>query len=727
MRKAKVVFCFLLFVLVLCFSGCSEKPQSLVIKDLKNMGNISETANDKSVYTQNKSAKALRKISRSDMAVLYFDEENYSVSLYDYASKKLWNCLPDFYEGSTPAVMSVEVLYKNELYTFNSQTDSVLKNKASAQIKEDSVVVNYTFEGKTKDETVITFSVPVYFAVTDGVMTVSIDCKKIDTSALPKDTYIKAIHLLEYFGSCSEAQKGDYILIPDGSGAVIDIESKAQKFDEIALPVYSADFSVNSAENKAVALVGAFGMKKGDSAFAALVENGEALATITAQKALKDGMYNKVGVRFDLIKLQAEKEDTYASFPSYEGEIRITYKLVSSDRANYVGMASAIREALIRNGTLGLEDSLEESTSLPFVLSIVGSGKNGNEKAETLTTFKQAQEVIGLFRSKGISNISLRYVGMFDGEIGGKDFSRLKINSLLGNKKDLEELTAYTELHNIKVYPSFNLLSASKGELKSTALSIFGDDTEGEITDISNPLKLFKSTRNFSSYGSLEENTKNILSFMRDNSFNAFSIADAGRYLYSDFSSSSYADRQSVKNSVFTQFSSLSSSGSIMVENGNIYSVKYADYIVNLPSSSLASKRDYCKSVPFVQSILHGIVSYTTSPLNINGQSDTALLKAAEYGAVPHFEVYYKDFSDGDKVDNYNYTACASLAQKDYERLSNTFNSLQNEKITNHYLVKKGVYCTEYSSNKSVYVNYNNKDVKINGVTVESRSFLMVG
>ena len=131
--------------------------------------------------------------------------------------------------------------------------------------------------------------------------------------------------------------------------------------------------------------------------------------------------------------------------------------------------------------------------------------------------------------------------------------------------------------------------------------------------------------------------------------------------------------------------------------------------------------------MPFVQSILHGIVNYTTAPLNLAKNAETALLKAAEYGAVPHFEVYYEDFSTEEKQDTYHYTYCASLAQTDYERIANTFKTLQNEKITNHYLVKKGVYCTEYSSDISVYVNYNKEDVKVNGVTVEARSFLKVG
>ena len=726
MFKAKAVLCLLLILTVLCLSSCGKKSESISAGEITDAGNISEAAENKSIYIQNKSYKELRRISRSDMAVLYFDEESFSVSLYDYVQKKLWNSLPEEYTDGTPSVVSVDVLYKNEIYTFNSQTDCVIKNKAVCEIKEDSLTLTYTFEGTAKDGTALSFTLPVYFVVTDGVMTVSIDCRSIDTSALPSDTYIKTIHLLNYFGSSRDGQEGDYILIPDGSGAIIDTEKPCEKFKEISLPVYS---SFSEAETEAGAILGAFGMKKGESGFVCLIENGEAQSKVTAQKALTDSAYNKVGASFDLIKIEKNENGNLITPLHYDGGIRLTYKPVSAERANYVGMASAVREALIRNGTLGMTDSPEESTSMPFVLSVTGSAeiKDAKKKETALTTFKQAQDVIDLFRSKGISNMVIRYKGMFDGGIASEDPTSLKVNSSLGSNKDLEAFSAYTDLQNIKVYPSLNLISASEGKVKSTALSLSSKDVSALSDDLESNVIKSQSTRNFVSLSAIEENTSSLLSLARKLPFGAVSIDDAGRYIYGDYSASSFGHRQEVKNSIFSQFSALSSVGSLMVEKGNIYTVKYADYIVNLPSSAAAAKRDYCQSVPFVQSILHGTVNYTTEPLNLAKNTETALLKAAEYGAVPHFEVYYEDFSTEDKQDACHYTYCASLAQTDYERIANTFKSLQNEKITNHYRVKKGVYCTEYSSDISVYVNYNEKDVKVNGVTVEARSFLKVG
>lgn len=728
MLKTKAVLCFLLIFFVFCFASCGKKSQSIVLHELKSAGNISQTVKNKSVYTQNKSHKDLRKISRSDMAVLYFDEENFSVSLYDYAQKKLWNSLPDTYTDGAPSVVSVDVIYKNEVYTFNSQTDSVIKNEAVCEIKDDSIMLTYNFEGTAKDGKVLSFRLPVFFAVTDGAMTASIDCGKMDVSSLPSEAFIKTIHLLDYLGSSSSGENGDYILIPDGSGAVIDTSEKADKFKKISVPVYSSSFS-SSEENKSGAVIGAFGVKQGESGFVCLIENGEAQSTVICEKALADASYNRVGASFDLVKTEKTDKGVYISQEPYKGEIKLTYKLVSSDRANYTGMASAIRETLIRNGTLGMADSLEESSSLPFVLTVTGSAeiKEAKKKTTVLTTFRHAQDVVDLFRSKGISNIAIRYKGMFEGGVGGNGLASLKVNSSLGSKKDLKAFSEYTDLQNIKVYPSLNLISAKEGKMKNKALSLSGEKSTVISQDLKNKVVISEGVRNLVSLNDIENNTTALLSLARELPFGAVSIDDAGKYVYADYSDSSYAHRQEVKNSIFSQFSALSSLGNLMVEKGNIYTVKYADYIVNLPMTSSVDGRDYCKSVPFVQSILHGIVNYTTTPMNLAKNTETALLKAAEYGAVPHFEVYYEDFSTEESQDTYHYTYCAFLAQTDYERLSNTFRTLQNEKITNHYLVKDGVYCTEYSSDISVYVNYNKKDVKVNGVTVEGRSFLKVG
>ncbi|MCM1544430.1 MAG: DUF5696 domain-containing protein, partial [Ruminococcus sp.] len=142
-------------------------------------------------------------------------------------------------------------------------------------------------------------------------------------------------------------------------------------------------------------------------------------------------------------------------------------------------------------------------------------------------------------------------------------------------------------------------------------------------------------------------------------------------------------------------------------------------------AASCAS-RDDCESVPFLQAMLHGVVSYAGKPINLASNPETAMLKAAEFGCVPSFEFYYEDFGTEKKPDNYHYMNYATDAQLCYDRMSSVFSDLGDKKITAHYRVKSGVYCTEYGGSTSVYVNYNKNDVTVAGVTVEARDFLRV-
>lgn len=102
------------------------------------------------------------------------------------------------------------------------------------------------------------------------------------------------------------------------------------------------------------------------------------------------------------------------------------------------------------------------------------------------------------------------------------------------------------------------------------------------------------------------------------------------------------------------------------------------------------------------------------------------MLRAAQYGEILSYEFYYENAETENDKDNFYYMNFATHAQNAYERLSALYADLASRKITNHYCVKKGVYCTEFGDGVSVYVNYNSKDAKVNGVTIEAKSFLKV-
>ena len=83
---------------------------------------------------------------------------------------------------------------------------------------------------------------------------------------------------------------------------------------------------------------------------------------------------------------------------------------------------------------------------------------------------------------------------------------------------------------------------------------------------------------------------------------------------------------------------------SVMTSKGNMYSVKYADHIVDVCTD--ASHFRYSSyTVPFTGMVLHGYVNYAGSALNYSGSPDYDMLRAIENGASLYYILCYENTS----------------------------------------------------------------------------------
>lgn len=642
------------------------------------------------------------------MTVLYLDESNNSVCIYDAGSKMLWRALPENNKEKA-TVISVTVLYNGTEYVLNSQDDSVAKKLSTSEIGDNNVKINYGFDESLKNGAKIKFNVPLVISAQDGSMSVEIDCEEMNESN-KGNTIIKSISLLESFGADKTGEKDDYLFIPDGCGAIVSKETNPEKFNPISLPVY---------KNGEV-VIPAFGIKTGNGAFVSLVEQGDSIATIKAEKALSTGGFNKAFSSFEITETKTENNEITISGNSYNDRIKVSYRFLSDDTANYVGMASACRELLIRNGVLDLQEQNSDDGVLPLNLTIIGSakfakpGKGNTATKNTLTNFEQALDMLSYIRSKGIGSINVKYDGIFKGN------SRL--SAVFSKKKALNDLLAFSRNQNIRIYPSIELLSAS--DLSSKAVSI--DSGPIEISTEKVLSNVFSATENkFLQPGrKIEKHSSKLLSSMRKYDFDGVCLSDVGKLVYSDNSKNNAETIQQTKNIIAEQINAFSSSKKLMVSGANIYSLKYAGVVTDVPTSAVCEKKKQCRAIPFLQILLHGYTDYSPVAFNLENDSETAFLKAVEYGCVPAYDLYFADFGTDEIRDNYYYENYTSEMQTYYDRMSNALSDLRDKKITAHYEVKKGVFCTEYGSSTIIYVNYNNRDVRVNGAIVEAKSFI---
>lgn len=732
MKKTRLAIILLLIFLMLIFTACSGSSNSerYILSQ-----NVISTEKDPTYAVAKTGLKKAQKVISSGLTDLYFDEKTCSIAVKDNTTGAWWRALStDFVESAdnTPCVLSLEVIYKGQRYYLDSQRDAVAVASVTNEKTETGIIVTYTFNLKLADDKSAIYTVPVEYSLVDGSLYVSIDCAGLSDESNPQDAVITSINLLNFFGSSVSAKNGDYILVPDNSGGLIYTNKATDKFENVSLKVYG-DIQENSA------ILGAYGVKSGDNAFVAIIEDGDALATINATAAATTAGYNSVGASFAITELetvQKNEEETYVYVPStsYDGKISVCYRFLSGSNADYSGMAIACREQLIRNGVLSAE-TVEAGNDLPFVVSVLGAAATEeNGKIQALTTFEQLQDMLTLLKAKGFNNIYVKYKGALSGGLDQSAISGdVSFHKALGTQGDFKELKEYASAQQIKLFFDISYLTSPYGTLKN---SLLATNAVGKLsTKQSTNVFGVSENRNLAALSAIEENVIELHKFVRENGITEISVADSSSMMYADYASD--ATRDDIMKEIASENLSLSSSAEVMVSKGNFYSLKNAVVVSSLPISTLKKESDSYVGVPFIQMILHGTLDYSCEPLNYTDDYKTAILKAIEYGSLGEFEWCYETpgtmqgeeapevAAETSAPNKFSYSAWSNEVYAYYAKGNRALSDLRGSRMTDHYRVKKGIYCTEYGDT-SIYVNYTDKDYEVQGVTVPANDFMRI-
>lgn len=736
-RLVSLLTCAVVFVSI--FSSCSEKNESGVktVHKVESRNIITNPSENKTVHYSESKNSFTQKASSSGLIQLYIDPKTNSFGIYDTGLDQLWSALPmldKLTQGeelqSEASVVSIKVIGGTDVYLLNSQDNSVDYGKSSYSLTETgaSFIFDMFPDKKTAEKSSfskddIGFRVTLNIALADGSMVVN--AKHENLTGNP-DARIENIEILNYFGAYNDTQENDFMLVPDGCGAIIKTSVYDESFEDLTFSVYGQDPSTQ--ENSSVsAIIPAFGIKHGSSAFVSLIQKGDAIAEIKAEKAKSLSEYNRVYTSFNVTPVIYKDNSLYISKSDSVDEISLCYRFLSGNNATYAGLASACREQLMRNSVLSTK-TVEAGSYLPFFLTVTGAAtKNIGPLKYTAaqTTFEQAQDMLSRMKSKGINNVNLRYCGMLSGGINAKDINGASVLNRLGGVSELTNLYDYISAQKMSLFIDINLLSSSSGFSAKSALNLLKNN--GEYSPVASKDDYMGTTvlpRKYRNLESLKDTVISVLNDFRNYSFSGFALNDIGSLLYSDYSSGGYSRQDSaetIKNSIAT----ISTGRKTMAVNGNFYMLKNVDAIVNLPLSSNAANSGAYVSVPFVQLILHGIVDYAGNPINAQTNLEETLLKHIEFGACPHFAWNYSSTS-AETSDIYYYDDTINYAADFYKQVNELLSDLREARITDHSEVQDGVFCTEYDTGTLVYVNYTDSDCAIHGIIVEAGGYFRV-
>ncbi len=739
LRKAvSAVLCICICTGIL--SSCSKAEEAGVktVKSVSSRNTITALSDDASIHYSENSEAFGTKAAASGLIELYIDPKTHSLCVFETTKGKLWSALPLLDEVasgeelvSNASMVSLEIIGGTDVYHLNSQDNSVAYGKASHSLIDNGAVFVFdifsdakTAAKQTYEKTDIGFRVTLTVTLADGSMIVSATHSNITGNP---DAYIENISLLNCFGAYNDSGVDDFLLVPDGCGAIIKTAIYDESFEELSFAVYGDDPSAET-EASGSAIIPAFGVKHGDSAFVSLIQNGDAVATVNARKAKTLSEYNTVYPEFEITPVLYENETLYISKSSSVSEISLCYRFLSGNNATYSGLASACREQLIRNSVLSTK-TVDVDDYLPFFLTLTGAAKKSAgpiKYLSALTDFEQAKDMLTRMKNKGINDINIRYSGIFSGGLDSKDIDGTSILIRLGGTEKLSELYEYVTTQKMSLYLDINLLSSATGFSSGNALDIKKDSSsyipESELAEY---MGQELSKRSFRGLGKLSKLIASVLSDTRYYGFTGYCLNDVGSVLYSDFSSNGLL-RDAASDEIAAAIAPLSTGHSTMANIGNFYMLKNVDSVINIPVNSTVPQSGAYFSVPFVQLVLHGIVDYAGDPINTSINLNEALLKYIEYGACPHFEWNYESLSGQTKNDPFYYDNTINEAAEFYAQANETLNDLRDARMTDHYEVDDGVFCTEYDTGSMIYVNYTDNNFSTLGIVVEARSFLRV-
>ncbi|WP_409347172.1 DUF5696 domain-containing protein [Paenibacillus sp. MBLB4367] len=602
--------------------------------------------------------------------------------------------------------------------------------------------------GDSKKNVSPRFTIPVEYVLEGDNFRAGIPGGQIgETPEFPLHT----VQLLPFFASAGTDKNG-YMFVPDGSGALIHLNNQKKSSPSYEVPLYGKDetpLQKREPQQSQKSRLPVFGMKQDDQAVVAIIEKGDALATVKADTSGKLNAYNSVSGMFELRTMEMFRyragrvsKETPQFSPLYQGDVALRYAFLSGSSAGYVGMAKTYRNYLVQTNRMR---KLEAGADTPFMLQLAGSIPTRQtflgipyQSVDSLTSFEQATKLLGELKQKGLSRMRVQYTGWFNGGITHRYPDDIAVDGALGGESGFKSFIRYAESNRIELFPDVSFLRVYEdghGFKPSRDAARFMERTSAKRYDV-NPVTL--RLGDFAYYvlspGKLPGLVDSFLADYGKFKLKGLSLRDLGEDVNSDVKAKAVIDRQksaglnaeSVKKVADTV-------GSAMVSGGNAYAIPFAQTIVNAPlSSSRFSIAD--EEVPFFQIVLHGYADYAGVPANLDTNQDTReqLLKTLETGASVYYEWFYEQPS-AVKETKFNglyssyYEDWMDEALQVYMETNKVLKDVQGQTIEGHEKLADNVFRTTYEKGKTITVNYNDQAVTVNGVRIEAQGYVVGG
>ena len=609
-----------------------------------------------------------------------------------------------------------------------------MKNEIDLQLTENGYIAKVTYPD-------IGISYKATLVMDERGFSVSIPKDSIEEANVENYT-VASFYVYPFLGYSYLGEDDGYMIIPDGQGAIIELKDNEERYKSpFDRAVYGTNIGIEdtvysdwgvSAEQ---VLLPVFGMVHEEDQMAVLgfIENGDAAARIMAYP-------NGVRMKFDWVCAKylyrmiysqptGPNSSTISMRTEYARDIDILQEFLLEDgeRANYAGLATALREYMTEKGYFGEAETNEFDIGIDF-LGVETENWMLGKQAVVMTSFSQAADILKELGEKGVHGVNVTFRGWQEGGLyGALPTDGYSPAGALGGDGGLQDLKSATEGQRDRL------------SLEADFLRL---NTE------TNPLLFYNSFKKITGqtwsrptfgkvYGTLYALTpkktleigRNTMKAMADHGIGGVSLTGVPTLMSDYYEDNHYQDSTRAMNSYETLVKESADQMETMLDKANCYLWRYAAALKNMPIAS--SDYTYVKrDIPFLAITVSGKIPYYTEYVNFQANNAKFFLHLVEQGTRPTFLLTAEDPI---KLQNTNsndiYSAKWELYQDMIPQWANELASLHEvigkAQITGHTF-QGDLVRVEWSNGVKVYVNFGSTEASMDGLTAGPLSYTVV-
>ncbi len=627
--------------------------------------------------------------------------------------------------------------YIEETSRVNGQADFI--NKASAieyTLRDDGFTADVSFP-----EIGISYQVNVELHGSD--LKVSIPQDKIVET---QEKYaVATFSLFPFLGASYMGEDDGYMFIPDGQGALINLEDNEGRFSQpFEAPVYGTKLGVtdkvynNYSVDAEPVIMPVFGMalSKEQIGFLGVIEEGDEGARIRAYP-------NGVRLNYDWVSAVYEYRFVYTQMMGNSAgaggidartekrrdfDIVQHFLLLDGEEASYAGMAVAYRDYLEEKGFFASAEMDPFDVALDMLCLEKENYVLGKQDV-VMTSFEDVAVMLSELRDEGVNAMNVALRGWQEGGLSGA----LPTDSFapagsLGGKGGLKSLIDRAASRKIPVYLEADFLSMNQETHPVLSYSAFKKITSATWSRPT--FGLVYDTLRYITPAKTLEIGRNVLEQMAKNGVEGVNLVGITSFLTDYFEDQHYRDSVQMAG-VYAQVAQQARANMhSRLSAANAYLWPYASSLGDMPVTG--SDYVYVDSeVPFLSIALSGKIPAYAEYVNFQANSNRFFLRLVEQGTRPCFLLTREDpieliNTNSASVYSSRYELYKSVIVDWYKELDALHQRLGDASIIDHQMDGDLTHVT-WSNGLEVYLNFGDTEGAMDGVTVPAMDYVVKG